>query len=194
MFALIFENKVVEISQKEFPVAESMQWVECDENAQTGWYYVNQTFKKTLESEAEVLIRRKKEKIQEIKAVRDAKNIEPITYTSAEILNEDGVVGTGTSTFFVFHTSRHPTNPAADPSAILTGILMLNQAIPYSTKDISGAKVTVEITPSIARSLAAHLALRNNNNYKLADAIINAINAATTEDEVNAITWSVDYL
>lgn len=194
MFALIFENKVVEISQKKFPVAESMQWVECNESVQTGWHYVNQTFKKTLESETEILIRCKKEKIQKIKAIRDAKNIEPITDTSAEIINEDSGEAIGLNTFFVFHTSRHPTNPAADPSAILTGIIMLNHAVPYSTKDISGAKVTVEITPAIARSLAAHLALRNNNNYKLANAIVNAINAATTEEEVNAITWNVDYL
>lgn len=136
----------------------------------------------------------KAKKIQEIKAVRDAKNIEPITDTSAEIINEDSGEAMGSNTFFVFHTSRHPSNPAADPSAILTGTIMLNHAVPYSTKDISGAKVTVEITPTIARSLAAHLALRNNNNYKLADAIVNAINAATTEEEVNAITWSVDYL
>lgn len=136
----------------------------------------------------------KAKKIQEIKAIRDAKNIEPITDTSAEIINEDSGEAMGLNTFFVFHTSRHPTNPAADPSAILTGIIMLNRAVPYSTKDISGAKVTVEITPAIARSLATHLALRNNNNYKLADAIVNAINAATTEEEVNAITWSVDYL
>lgn len=136
----------------------------------------------------------KAKKVQEIKAVRDAKNIEPIMDISAEIINEDSGEAMGSNTFFVFHTSRHPTNPAADPSAILTGIIVLNRAVPYSTKDISGAKVTVEITPTIARSLAAHLALRNNNNYKLADAIVNAINAATTEEEVNAITWSVDYL
>ncbi len=135
----------------------------------------------------------KAQKIAEIKAIRDEKNIEPITDTSAEILNEDGS-GSGVSTFFVFHTSRHPNNPAADPASILTGALLLNQATPYSTRDISGAKVTIALTPAIARSIAAHLALRNSNNYKLADAIVIAINAAETQEAVEAITWSADYL
>lgn len=135
----------------------------------------------------------KAQKIAEIKIIRDEKNIEPITDTSAEILDEDGS-SSGVSTFFVFHTSRHPTNPAADPQAILSGVIIMNQTLPYSTRDISGAKVTIALTPAIARSLAAHLSLRNSNNYKLADAIVVAINAAETQEVVEAITWSVDYL
>lgn len=136
----------------------------------------------------------KTKKITEIKAVRDAKNIEPITDTQAEIINEDSGESMGANSYFVFYTNRHPTNPAADPTALLTNAIVLNQTVPYSSRDLNGNKVTVAITPSIARSLAAHLASRNNNNYKLADAIVNAINNATTEDAVNAITWSVDYL
>lgn len=139
------------------------------------------------------LDRLKAEKIAEIKAIRDEKNIEPITDTSAEILNEDGS-GSGVSTFFVFHTSRHPTNPAADPQAILSGVIIMNQTLPYSTKDISGAKVTIALTPAIARSIAAHLSLRNSNNYKLADAVIAAINAAKTQKAVEKITRSANYL
>lgn len=136
----------------------------------------------------------KTKKIQEIKAIRDGKNIEPITDTQAEIINKDSGEAMGADSYFVFYTDRHPTNPAADPTALLTNAIVLNQTVPYSSRDLNGNKVTVAITPSIARSLAAHLALRNNNNYKLADAIVNAINDATTEDAVNAITWSVDYL
>lgn len=135
----------------------------------------------------------KAQKIAKIKAIRDEKNIEPITDTSAEILNEDGS-SSGVRTFFVFHTSRHPTNPAADPQAILSGVIIMNQTLPYSTKDISGAKVTIALTPAIARSIAAHLSLRNSNNYKLADAIVVAINAAETQEAVEGITWGVDYL
>ncbi len=136
----------------------------------------------------------KAKKIQEIKAVRDAKNIDPITDTQAEIIDDYTGRSIGVTSYFVFYTNRHPTNPAADPTALLTNAIVLNQTVPYSSRDLNGNKVTVAITPSIARSLAAHLALRNNNNYKLADAIVNAINNATTEDAVNAITWSVDYL
>lgn len=135
----------------------------------------------------------KTKKIQEIKAIRDGKNIEPITDCSAETFDSEGNL-TGVNTFFIFHTSRHPTNPAADPGSILTGTVIMNRATLYSTKDLSGEKVTVNLTPAIAQNIAAHLALRNNNNYKLSDAIEAAIKAATTQEEVEAITWNVSYL
>ena len=135
----------------------------------------------------------KSNKIAEIKSVRDFKNLEPILDTSAEILNTDDE-STGQFTFFVFHTTRHPVNPAADPTVILTNAIVTNQPIPYSTVSLSGQKVTVKITPSLAKTIVAHLALRNNNNYKLANAIIEAINAASTKEAVDTITWSVEYL
>lgn len=136
----------------------------------------------------------KAQKIAEIKSIRDSKNIEPIIDTEAEIISEDSGKALGSNSYFVFYTNRHPTNPAADPTALLTNAIVLNQNVPYSSRDPQGNKITVLITPNLARSLAAHLALRNNNNYKLADAIVNAINAASTQEEVEAITWSVDYL
>jgi hypothetical protein len=135
----------------------------------------------------------KAQKIVEIKAIRDAKNIETIVDTQAATLDEEGNA-TGNSSYFIFYTSRHPTNPAADPSGILTGAIVLNQTIPYSTKSPSGEKITVAITPEIARSLSVHIALRNNNNYKLSDAIEAAVKAASTQEEVEAITWNVSYL
>lgn len=132
-------------------------------------------------------------KIEEIKAIRDSKNVEPIVEVSAEILNANGQ-GSGIFTFFVFHTDRHPINPAADPSSILTNAIVLNQSIAYSTKTVSGEKVTINLTPALAKNIAAHLGLRNNNNYVLADAIVVAIMAASTKEKVEAITWSVKYL
>ncbi len=135
----------------------------------------------------------KAKKITEIKAIRDAKNIEVITDTQAATLDEEGNP-TGQTSYFIFYTSRHPTNPAADPGSILTGAVVLDQTIPYSTKSPSGEKITVALTPEIARSLSLHIALRNNINYKLSDAIEAAIKAATTQEEVEAITWDVSYL
>lgn len=46
MKALIFQNKVVDISDVEFPVCKEMYWVDCDENTKTGYDYVNNTIKK----------------------------------------------------------------------------------------------------------------------------------------------------
>ncbi|CAB4213312.1 hypothetical protein UFOVP1451_3 [uncultured Caudovirales phage] len=135
----------------------------------------------------------KAKKIADIKAIRDTKNVETLVDTQASTLDAEGNP-TGNSSYFVFYTSRHPTNPAADPSGILTGAMLLNQTIPYSTKSPSGEKITVAITPEIARSLSVHIALRNNNNYKLSDAIEAAVKAATSQEEIEAITWNVSYL
>lgn len=130
----------------------------------------------------------KKTKIAEIKAIRDSKNIEPITDIQALILNEDGT-STGQSSYFIFYTSRHPTNPASDPSSILTGAVVLNLTIPYSTNSTSGEKIIAALTPEIARTISAKLMLRNNQNYKLFDVIEASVKAASSIEEVEAITW-----
>lgn len=135
----------------------------------------------------------KAKKIAEIKGIRDAKNIETIVDTQAATLDEDGSP-TGQTSYFIFRTGRHPTNPAADSSGILTSAILLNRTISYSTKSPLGEKIIVAITPEIAKSLLAHITLRNNNNYKLSDAIEAAVKAATTKEEVEAITWDLKYL
>lgn len=135
----------------------------------------------------------KNKKIAEIKSVRDAKNIEPITDIQAATLNEDGT-STGQSSYFIFYTSRHPTNPAADPNSILTSAVVLNSAVPYSTKSPSGGKTSVAITPTTARTISTNLMLRNNRNYKLSGVIEAVVKAASSIEEVEAITWNEEYL
>ena len=39
MFALIFNNLVVQISEEQFPVSPELTWVECDESVKTQWNY-----------------------------------------------------------------------------------------------------------------------------------------------------------
>lgn len=68
MFALIFENKVVEISEKKFPVIESMKWVECDDKVKAGWFYVENVFKESLLPDSERLIQLKENLIVSIKS------------------------------------------------------------------------------------------------------------------------------
>ena len=41
MKALIFENKVVDIVESEFPVASNMQWQDCDDSVKIGYFYIN---------------------------------------------------------------------------------------------------------------------------------------------------------
>lgn len=45
MKALIFKNEVIQIEDKEFPVASDLFWKEVDDNVQVGWLYENDEFK-----------------------------------------------------------------------------------------------------------------------------------------------------
>jgi len=44
MKALIFDNKVVEISKKEFEVHSGLSWVDCDDNVEVGDSYNGSVF------------------------------------------------------------------------------------------------------------------------------------------------------
>ena len=106
MFALIFENNVVEIADKKFPVAKPLKWVKCNESVQVGWFYVSKKFRQSLKSNEELLNEAKKKKIVEIKATRDQKNIEPIIGNKAFLINDSGKKTKKTSDF-LFCTNRH---------------------------------------------------------------------------------------
>lgn len=66
MFALISENKVVEIVKKKFDVAEPLYWVECTEEVRYGWFLKNGVFLETLKSKEDQLIDEKIKKINEL--------------------------------------------------------------------------------------------------------------------------------
>jgi hypothetical protein len=44
MKALIYENKVVQVEEIEFPVHDDLYWVECDEDTTIGDYYEDDGF------------------------------------------------------------------------------------------------------------------------------------------------------
>jgi hypothetical protein len=130
-------------------------------------------------------------KIAEIKSIRDSKNIDPIKDHQAPVLDENGDLGE--SRFFLFHTTRHPSNPAADPAAILGNAVLLGSTN-YFTRDLEGNKICVQIDAEIAKSLLSHLKNRNENNFKLAEAIISAINACESAEELENIDWNPEFL
>ena len=133
----------------------------------------------------------KDKKIAEIKAIRDAKNIEPISNYKGFIIDADGTVTTQES-YFVFHTNRHPTNPASDPDAIISRTMELG-SLPYFTKDANGDEIAIQLNAELAVSLRQKIVERNNNNYALSSSIEIEINNAQTTEEVDAITlaaWS----
>lgn len=188
MFALIFENKVVEISGNKFPVAESLEWITCDDSVKAGWFYTNGNFKQSLKSDLEILEEAKSKKISQIKSIRDQKNTEPLTNHQAFVIDDGGNV-TAEESDFLFYTNRHQTNPTSDPVSIISRVLELG-TMPYFTKDTAGNKIVVELTPAIAEALHQSIAERNDNNYRICFAIEAAIRNATTIEEIEAITWN----
>ena len=44
MLALVLNEKVVQVSEEEFPVHESMAWVQCLNNVEVGWSYIGNEF------------------------------------------------------------------------------------------------------------------------------------------------------
>ena len=187
MFALIFENNVVEIADKKFPVAKPLKWVKCNESVQVGWFYVSKKFRQSLKSNEELLNEAKKKKTAEIKSIRDQKNIEPIIGNKAFLINDSGKKTKKTSDF-LFCTNRHQTNPSSDPDSIISRVLNIG-AMPYFTKNINGNQITVELTPEIAKSLHQLMTKRNDDNYSKSKATEEKINLAKTIEEVEAISW-----
>ena len=150
--------------------------------------YSNDPWRKATEAEIEAFELKKAQdiKLEEVKAKRDEENISPITDFDANLLDDLGQK-TGNKTRFLFYTSRHPSNPAADPNSILTNCAVLNIAINYATKDLEGNKITIELTPTIAKQIAAHIAVRNQNNYLYCNLLLKKIADAKNLEEINNI-------
>ena len=131
-------------------------------------------------------------KFSELKKTRDLENIKPILETKASQILADGTLGE--EIYFTFYTDRHPTNPAADPSSILTGVIVTNIPTPYSTKTPEGERVLINITPEKARGLVSHLALRNQNNYFICDLLSKKVKDSSSLEEVKAVSWDLNIL
>jgi len=54
MKALIFQNKVVDVSKTEFDVHSGMSWVDCDDNVKIGFSYNGSSFVSNAPSSDEV--------------------------------------------------------------------------------------------------------------------------------------------
>jgi len=44
MYALLFDNKVVDVAENQFEVHESMSWVDCPDDVKIGWIIENEEF------------------------------------------------------------------------------------------------------------------------------------------------------
>lgn len=161
------------------------------DNLVDGLVWENEQFEKPswqkIESKFPVVELRnaKQRKINEVKIVRDRKNISPITDYKAFLIDDEGNK-TNQESYFIFYTNRHQTNPASDPESIISRSKELG-SMPYFTKDLEGKKITVELTAEIAVLLKQRIFERNDNNYKVSGSIEEAINNAQSIEELQAI-------
>jgi hypothetical protein len=66
MKALIYNNKVVDISENEFPVSNEMTWVDCDNTVEKGFSYDGTNFTSNKPTA---------EQLQQVQATRDVKKL-----------------------------------------------------------------------------------------------------------------------
>ena len=89
MKALIFDNKVVDVKENEFPVAPTMTWVDCDNTVKIGFEYDGTNFISNEETpeQAAAAEASRKENI-DLKKNAKAKLIagEPLTEDEAHII------------------------------------------------------------------------------------------------------------
>jgi hypothetical protein len=124
-------------------------------------------------------------KICEIKAICDQKNVEPIIDCKAFVIGKTGK-RTKKSSYFLFYTNRHPSNPSSDPDSIISRVMNLG-SMPYFTKDRKGNKITVELTSEIVKILHQKITERNDENFKRSNETEAAIKNAKTVEEIEAI-------
>ena len=65
MKALVFNEKVVEISENEFPVSKDFIWVDCDNDVKTNFSYINGVFSNP--NYIDPVIESKKNRLSELK-------------------------------------------------------------------------------------------------------------------------------
>jgi hypothetical protein len=194
MFALILENKVVDLSEIDFPVASPLQWIECSEEVERDWLYEDGEFKPTDKSSEELLEIAINSKIAEMKSYRDQLNITAITSKQGKTINpQTGELSEGLTNFY-FYTKRHDSNPASDPTSVLTAVLVMQSSTPYVTKDLDNNPIIISLDVPLAIALSSELVAVNNYNYKLYSLIETAIKNCETVEDVNAITWNDSYL
>ena len=164
MKALILENKVVDIAEKEFPVAPAMSWVDCDDTVKVGWFYINEELKESDLSDEELLSLTKESKITQMKLNRDLSLESPMVSVKA---NE---YGTDNEVYFEFQT-KSTGNSLTEPATIIFRALSY-PSIKYSCNIIEGEdkrKGYVEITTPVAEDLSSHLQLRATTNIQYAN-------------------------
>lgn len=172
MFALIFENRVVDIANQDFPVISTMQWVECDISVKIGWLFVDGIFKESNLSDPEILENAKNQKIAQLKINR-ANEMELTTpkQGSLQVYEIDGVVRT-----FKIKIS--------DIAVLNSRIIRLQNAITGTTAqwtDIDGNRL--DLTLDQFRNLASHLDVRDQILFGIYTEKLAAINSISVDGE-----------
>ena len=187
MYALIFENKVVDISTIKFDTIPDMFWVEFDNsiNVKIGYFYIDDQFKITDKSDDEYLIELKQNKLHQIEGDYLKANLENKLH-EGKIIHGEGI---GKIRQFKFKQKYNNSIPALDSDRFLLICINSNKPLPYETEAKEGDKVVVQIKPEKAREILDHMIYRYQLNYAIFSVLKTKINFCKNPDEVNKIVW-----
>lgn len=167
MKALILGSQVCEVSNNQFPVAKPLLWVNCGDDAKPGTHYFD----------GENVVPVPPMALDKLKAQAHFR----INVARESALN-DGVVY-GLNVFDSNQRSRE--NLTGTVSAVNAGI-PLPLVFTWRTKDNQDVPMTAADLVGLAAAMLQHV----NGVYQKSWGLKAQIDAATSAEEVSAITWS----
>ena len=180
MKALIFENKVVDIVESEFPVASNMQWQDCDDSVKIGYFYINNQFKETDLSDEDFLKQKISFKLKELDIYH---------FNSSEIREMK------INDYFILSLSGDGRALIAEQIQSLDQQIKLNVITEESaTFEYFYNGGSIEITLVQLRQLYIFMLNVANTNYGVYKAHIHAIKNLSTIEEVEAYDFTANYL
>lgn len=180
MKALIFENKVVQLTESEFPVSSSMQWQDCDDSVQVGYFFIDDQFKETNLSDADFLEQQKSKKLKEL---------DDYHFNSPEIREMK------INDYFILSLSGNGRN------LIVEQIQNLEQKIQLNITTTEEAIFeyfynggSIEINLLQLKQLYTFMLNVVNTNYGIYKNYIHEIKNLSTTEEVKAYNFTANYL
>ena len=180
MKALIFENKVVDLSESEFPVTSNMKWKDCDDSIKIGYFFINNQFKETDLSDEDFFYSKKSNKLQEL---------DNYHFNSSEIREMK------INNYFILSLSGNGRALIAEQIQNLDQQIKLNIITEESAIfEYFYNEGSIEVTLVQLRQLYIFMLNVVNINYGIYKDHIHAIKNLSTIEEVEAYDFTANYL
>lgn len=165
---------------------------------------IDGVYQEYIKPDSVLLQESKNSKITEIKQKRDQGNIQDMTsHQATELIPaENNTFTEGNLVYFSFRTA--PTgNPATEPTAILTNIMVKNNNLlsqgldpihylSYSCAILEEENIRkgyIKLDFELVKEIVSHMERRNSANIRHCNELEAQVEAATTIEEINNIIW-----